>query len=236
MFFPERIKSIKENDKVLEIGPGATPFHRSDVFLEKAYDSEKELIAQSGHVGVLKTDKKIVYYKGDKFPFKDKEFDYIICSHVLEHVEGVNEFLSEIVRVGKAGYIEFPTIYYDYLNNIEEHLNMLFIYKNIIYWCKKSETPIPDLQPFTAFFRELQYKNYRFQKEINPLWHHGMEWSNNILNVKVDNWKELTYPIHELKDLVKPVKLYPNQPKQLGIKMALGQLFKAIKLKFIKGK
>jgi len=32
MFFPEKIKNIKKNDYVLEIGPGGTPFNRSDVF------------------------------------------------------------------------------------------------------------------------------------------------------------------------------------------------------------
>jgi hypothetical protein len=35
-------------DLVLEIGPGATPHRRSDVFLERKYDTEEELIAQSG--------------------------------------------------------------------------------------------------------------------------------------------------------------------------------------------
>lgn len=48
MFYPERICSINPGDKVLEIGPGATPYPRSDVFLEKQFDSEADLIAQSG--------------------------------------------------------------------------------------------------------------------------------------------------------------------------------------------
>ncbi len=82
MFFPNRIKSIQASDRVLEIGPGASPYHRSDMFLELQYDSETERIAQSGHVGILETSKNVVYYSGGKFPFKDKEFDYIVCSHV----------------------------------------------------------------------------------------------------------------------------------------------------------
>ena len=44
-----------------------------------------------------------------KLPFKDKEFDYVILSHVLEHVPNLLEFVSEIERVSKAGYIELPT-------------------------------------------------------------------------------------------------------------------------------
>ena len=44
-----------------------------------------------------------------KLPFKDKEFDYVILSHVMEHVPNLLEFKSEIERIAKAGYIELPT-------------------------------------------------------------------------------------------------------------------------------
>ena len=47
--------------------------------------------------------------KDHKLPFKDKEFDYVILSHVLEHVPNLIEFISEIERISKSGYIELPT-------------------------------------------------------------------------------------------------------------------------------
>lgn len=46
---------------------------------------------------------------GEKLPFKDKEFDYVILSHVLEHIPNLIEFKNEVERIGKAGYIELPT-------------------------------------------------------------------------------------------------------------------------------
>ena len=46
---------------------------------------------------------------GKKLPFSDKEFDYVILSHVLEHVEDIVKFKSELERVAKSGYIELPT-------------------------------------------------------------------------------------------------------------------------------
>ena len=48
-------------------------------------------------------------YPDQKLPFNDKEFDYVVLSHVLEHVPNIKEFTSELVRIAKAGYIELPT-------------------------------------------------------------------------------------------------------------------------------
>jgi len=42
-------------------------------------------------------------------PFKDNQFDFCWASHILEHVRDPMVFLSEIVRISKAGYIEVPT-------------------------------------------------------------------------------------------------------------------------------
>ena len=89
MFFPERIKSIKPDNYVLEIGPGGHPYPRSDILLEKRFGSFEEAEAQRGYTPKLQTNKKIVYYDGGIFPFKDKEFNYVICSHVLKHISDV---------------------------------------------------------------------------------------------------------------------------------------------------
>ena len=152
MFFSDRIKSINITDKVLEIGPGATPYFRADVFLELTFESESERIAQSGHVGILKTDKKVVYYDGGKFPFTDKEFDYVVCSHVLEHLDDADFFLREVQRVGKKGYVEFPTIYYDYLYNFPEHKLFLLYVDKTIYWMTKEESGLYfSYQPHTQW-------------------------------------------------------------------------------------
>jgi SAM-dependent methyltransferase len=94
--------SIKPEDRVLEIGSGGTPHERADVFLEKEFD-EKEAQAQRGYAKKLKTNKPVVYYKGGRFPFEDNEFDYVICTHVLEHIpsDSLEYFVAELTRVAK---------------------------------------------------------------------------------------------------------------------------------------
>jgi len=57
------------------------------------------------------------FYKGKKFikitekklPFEDKEFDFVIASHVIEHVKDFEFFLKELERISSKGYIELPT-------------------------------------------------------------------------------------------------------------------------------
>ena len=40
---------------------------------------------------------------GQFLPFSDKAFDYVICSHVLEHVEDPDLLISELMRVSNTG-------------------------------------------------------------------------------------------------------------------------------------
>ena len=90
-------------------------------------------------------DKKFIRLTEKKLPFKDKEFDFVIASHVMEHVEDVDFFIKELERVSIKGYIELPTMLEDNLvfENKKDHLwhmdfddveNKLLISKKIQYF------------------------------------------------------------------------------------------------------
>ncbi len=177
MFFPERITQIKLKDRVLEIGPGADPHPRSDVLLEMSFDDPTEYEKQFGHDRALATDKTVVFYDGRIFPFADKEFDYVICSHVLEHVPDPDLFLAEIFRVGKRGYFEYPLVYYEYMHNIDAHLNYLKFVNGRLCYMMKRDTPIDLFRPIQAFFLDALRKGYT--RSINDMIDHlieGFEW------------------------------------------------------------
>ena len=59
-----------------------------------------------------------------KLPFKDNEFDFVVASHVMEHVNDVEFFIGELERISKQGYIELPTMLEDNLvfENKKDHL------------------------------------------------------------------------------------------------------------------
>ena len=90
-------------------------------------------------------DKKFIRLTEKKLPFKDKEFDFVIASHVMEHVEDIDFFIKELERVSKKGYIELPTMLEDNLvfENKKDHLwhmdfddvgNKLLISKKVQYF------------------------------------------------------------------------------------------------------
>lgn len=177
MFFPELIKNIKSTDCVLEVGPGGTPHPRSDVFLDLIHTNEEHAALQRGNADRLVTNKRTVYYEGGRFPFSDLEFDYVICSHVLEHVEDVEYFLSELFRVASKGYIEFPTIYYEYLYNFSVHLNLLKIKNKTLFYLEKSATPLSVFDPVQSLFLQSLSKGYtKFVDDLKQVMFEGFEW------------------------------------------------------------
>ena len=93
----ENIISRNPNWKVLDIGCG----YGANKYATTICD----ILDLSDHY----KDKTFIKINEKKLPFKDKEFDFIIASHVAEHVEDISYFLNELARVGKKGYIEVPT-------------------------------------------------------------------------------------------------------------------------------
>ena len=90
-------------------------------------------------------DKRFVKLNEKTLPFKDKEFDFVVASHVMEHIKDVEFFIKELERVSKKGYIELPTMLEDNLvfENKKDHLwhmdfddveNKLLISKKIQYF------------------------------------------------------------------------------------------------------
>ena len=70
-------------------------------------------------------EKKFVQIKEKNLPFNDKEFDFVVASHVIEHVEDFEFFIKELERITSKGYIELPTRLGD---------NLVFENKNDHVW------------------------------------------------------------------------------------------------------
>lgn len=181
MFFPSRITRIKPGALVLEIGPGMQPHPKSNVFLERRYTDEQEFVRQTGGALGVKPRSNVVMYDGNRFPFSDGAFDYVICSHVIEHVSDVEYFLQEMFRVARAGYIEYPTVLYEYLYNFEVHENLLLTRGNILAYMPKGEVPLSEFRPIQKFFhRALDLGYSQLVDALADKMFQGFEWSGSF--------------------------------------------------------
>ena len=109
------IDKILENNKswnILDIGCGYSAHKNASV------------ICDIQDLSNVYKEKNFVKLKSNILPFRDKEFDFVIASHVIEHVKDVELFIKELQRVSSKGYIELPTILEDNLvfENKKNHL------------------------------------------------------------------------------------------------------------------
>ena len=108
----ENLLSQKKDWRILDIGCG--------------YSANKyaTTICDVQDLSNFYKNKNFVILKNKDLPFNDNQFDFVISSHVMEHVKDLKYFIKEIERVSKRGYIELPTKLEDNLvfENKKEHL------------------------------------------------------------------------------------------------------------------
>jgi ubiquinone/menaquinone biosynthesis C-methylase UbiE len=95
--FAEQFNSSKN---VLDVGCGI------DKHLKKFVPATAKYVGMD-HVGNPEID--FDFDKVDVLPFKDKEFDLVVCTDVLEHLETIHAIYAELMRVsGKHVVITLP--------------------------------------------------------------------------------------------------------------------------------
>lgn len=233
MFFHQKIKSIKPSDKVLEIGPGGTPHPRADVFLDidpSTFPDEESAGYQRGNAPKLSTNKPLVFYDGKRFPFEANEFDYVICTHVLEHVDDLKTFLAEMFRVAKKGYVEYPTIYYEYLYSIPVHLNILRKVNNTLLYLKKSDTNLSDFQSVQKLFLDSLGKGHsKLVDDLQEYMFEGFEWHKPFMLKKSNNLSAFSLTEYSLPMPSPPDNLILWQTRIITLQIiVIKRLFKKI--------
>ena len=175
---------LKENPnwKVLDIGCGYTAHERANV------------ICDIQDLSDFYKNKNFIKLEKNTLPFKNKEFDFVIASHVIEHVKNVEAFISELERVSNKGYIELPTILND---------NLVFENKNEHIW----HTEFDDVQKRINISKKLQYlepvltvsSSKKFEIIFRQSLVLELYWENSIeFNLKQNNDES----IHKISRLV----------------------------------
>jgi len=134
--------TISPDWKMLDVGSGHQPNRRANVLLERYLEPTIHRTTQNVP---LPSDKHMIVGDALQMPFSDKSFDFVVASHIAEHVDDPIQFCNELQRVSKNGYIETPGPLTEWLMPTASH-------KWII--TKKDNT---------LFFQENPYKNSAFQ-------------------------------------------------------------------------
>ena len=122
-------------------------------------------------------NKKFVKIKEKNLPFADKEFDFVIASHVIEHVEDFEFFIKELERVSIKGYIELPSRLGDNLvfENKNDHI-WWFVYddeKNQIIASKRNQL----IDPFITVSTGKQLEEiFRESLVIELVWNEKIDY------------------------------------------------------------
>ena len=164
-----KVLETNPNWNILDIGCGYRPHKNASV------------IADTQDFSSYYKDKKFVQIRDKNLPFKDKEFDFIIASHVIEHVEDFEFFVKELERISPRGYIELPTRLADNLvfENKNDHI-WWFTYddvKNQIIASKRNQL----IDPFiTVSLAKLFEQIFRESLVLELAWEEKIEY-------KIDN-------------------------------------------------
>jgi Methylase involved in ubiquinone/menaquinone biosynthesis len=112
--FMEFIKP-SEKDRVLDVGVSPEQEHPSINFFEDIYPWPNRITATSisdcSYLEKKYPGLTFVRTDGQSLPFRDREYDIVFCSAVLEHVgsrDKQKQFVSELCRVARNVFVTTP--------------------------------------------------------------------------------------------------------------------------------
>ena len=177
-----RRTSIKNINQTLKDN---SPWNILDVGCGYTANEYAKTVADIQDLSNFYKNKKFIRIKEKKLPFKDNEFDFVITSHVIEHVEDFQFFIKEIERISKKGYVELPTRLGDNLviENLKDHI-WWFKYDDelkLLRVSKKNQILEPFINVSTAKKLETIFKESLVMELIRE----------NKIDYKIDNDLEL---------------------------------------------
>ena len=162
------LKKNQNNGKILDIGCNLAAVEYAQTV------ADVEDFSKFYH----EKNKKFILIQNKTLPFKDNEFDFVYASHVIEHIDDVSFFISELKRISKQGYIELPSLLEDNLvlskNSSEDH-KWIFKFDDVekILLVEKKKELIEPFITHGVLFETLR-KNFRSSLVLE------LHWENEI--------------------------------------------------------
>jgi len=248
---PERMVEslgIRSTDRVLDVGGGGNPLPRADVITDLFLDDPSH---RDGQPVSFLPGKRYIVSHGEALPFRDKSFDFVYCSHTLEHTANPAGACAELMRVGRRGYIETPQKITDLFAGYPSHRWLVECVEGELIFERRTfiESPFQNFALAYALARpeilqrgEVTYRNVTC---IQFVWENSFRF--RVKDVQADgafdysNPRDAGYahfyfalnllrhgapPSHALFHAMKAAQLIPNEPQSwslLGVYRLLNQ-------------
>ena len=180
----KKINSILEKNpqwKILDIGCGYRAHAKATT------------IADVQDLSNYYQGRKFIQIKDKKLPFQNKEFDFVVASHVIEHVEDFEFFIKEIERISSKGYIELPTRLGDNMvfENKNDHIWWFFYddINNKLIASKRNQILDPFITVSTAKIME---EIFRESLVIELSWEEKINYEIND-SIKQNDFKKISF-------------------------------------------
>jgi hypothetical protein len=109
----ERVTAmLSDSDIVVDIGGWAQPFNRATHIVDIMPYATRGVFGNVGGGKEWYSEQTWIVHDVSgrgPLPFENKSVDFVICSHVLEDIRDPMFLCSEMIRIGKRGYIEVPS-------------------------------------------------------------------------------------------------------------------------------
>lgn len=109
---------VRSSDLVVDIGSGAFPNDRADLLVDMHVSDN---VHRNGNE-VTFDGRPFLQADVTRLPFRDRAVDFVIVSHLAEHVDDPSAFCAELTRSCQRGYIETPSPLGDVLLHEDYHL------------------------------------------------------------------------------------------------------------------
>jgi len=175
------LKILKENQnnwEILDIGCNIAPVE----FAQTVAD------VQNFSKFYKEKNKKFVLIKDKNLPFSNNQFDFVYASHVIEHVEDLSFFISELKRISRQGYIELPTILEDNIvlstNSSDDH-KWVFKFDDVekVLLVEKKKQLIEPFITHGVLFDSLR-KNFRSSLVLELYWENEINYEFRDFTIK----------------------------------------------------
>lgn len=137
--------------RVLDVGSGHNPHPRANVLIDKCTVGSADRL---GRAAVVPSGRTFIVADACAMPFGDGAFDFVICSHVAEHIENPDVLCSELNRVSAAGYLETPSRFTEKARPQPVHRWFVSVADGILVFDEKPECG------FTRWYQRLFFSLY----------------------------------------------------------------------------